>query len=228
MYADDTTLVPHLENFGPMNDINTLKQELNKEISKVNTWLLSNKLFLNLAKSKFVMASHLIKTLHGTIIYIPKISMKVARVIGIMNKLKHYLLINFYEHYIILSSTLISFMDFGILGILGIWVIWGIWGIWGILGIFPKTVNNTTKESCKNISPKTIHITYYLYLQRLENYEAKRPIFYIYLQLYKLYHKNTNNLLSSYFNNFAFYYDNVEHNHDLRYAALRFPMTKRE
>ena len=55
MYADDTTLVSHLENFGSMNDINTLEQELNKEISKVNTWLLSNKLLLNVAKSKFMI-----------------------------------------------------------------------------------------------------------------------------------------------------------------------------
>ena len=33
MCADDTTLVSHLENFGPVNDI-TLEQELNKKISK--------------------------------------------------------------------------------------------------------------------------------------------------------------------------------------------------
>ena len=46
IYADDTTLVSHLENFVPVNDINTLEQELNKQISKVNTWLLSNKLLL--------------------------------------------------------------------------------------------------------------------------------------------------------------------------------------
>ena len=49
MYADDTTLVSRLENFGPVIDINTLEQELNKEISKVNTWLMSNKLLLNVA-----------------------------------------------------------------------------------------------------------------------------------------------------------------------------------
>ena len=55
MYADDTTLVSHLENFGRLNDFNTLEQELNKEISKVNTWLLSNKLILNVAKSKFMI-----------------------------------------------------------------------------------------------------------------------------------------------------------------------------
>ena len=50
MYADDTT-----KDFGPSNDINTLKQELNREISKMNTWLLSNKLLLNVAKSKFMI-----------------------------------------------------------------------------------------------------------------------------------------------------------------------------
>ena len=55
MHADDTTLVSHLENFGPVNDTNTLEQELNKEISKMNTWLLSNKLLLNVAKSKFMI-----------------------------------------------------------------------------------------------------------------------------------------------------------------------------
>ena len=55
MYADDTTLLSHLENFGPLNDIYTLEQELNREISKVNTWLLSNKLLLNVAKSKFMI-----------------------------------------------------------------------------------------------------------------------------------------------------------------------------
>ena len=43
------------------------------------------------------------------------------------------------------------------------------------------------------------------------------------IQLYKLYHKNTNNLLPSYFNSFTPYYD-VEHNHDLRYTALRLPI----
>ena len=55
MYADNTTLVSHLENFGPVNDTNTLEQALNKEISKVNTWLLSNKLLLNVAKSRFMI-----------------------------------------------------------------------------------------------------------------------------------------------------------------------------
>ena len=113
MYADDTTLVSHLENFGLMNEINTLEQELNKEISKVNTWLLSNKLLLNVEKSKFMtFFKHpkLNNTINGNPVkqvtnfnflcitidqhlawndHLSKISIKVARVIGIMNKLKN-------------------------------------------------------------------------------------------------------------------------------------------
>ena len=53
MYADDTTLVSHLENFGAINI--EIERKINQEISKVNTWLLSNKLVLNVAKSKFML-----------------------------------------------------------------------------------------------------------------------------------------------------------------------------
>ena len=53
MYVDDTTLVSHLENFGVTNI--AIEDGPNQEISKVNTWLLSNKLVLNVAKSKFML-----------------------------------------------------------------------------------------------------------------------------------------------------------------------------
>ena len=117
MYVNDTNPVSHLENFGPLNDINTLEQEINREISKVNTWLLSNKLLLNVAKSKFMIFFKHLRTIPKLSIsingnpveqvtnfnflgitldqnitwndHISKISIKVARVIGIMNKLKH-------------------------------------------------------------------------------------------------------------------------------------------
>ena len=49
MYA----LVSHLENFGATNI--EIEREINQEISKVNTWLLSNKLVLNVAKSIFMI-----------------------------------------------------------------------------------------------------------------------------------------------------------------------------
>ena len=114
MYADDTTLVSHLENFGATNI--AIEDGLNQEISKVNTWLLSNKLVLNVAKSKFMLNFKHPKiepTLNLSINdnpveqvinfnflgiaidqnitwsdHISKISIKVARVKGILNKLK--------------------------------------------------------------------------------------------------------------------------------------------
>ena len=47
------------------------------------------------------------------------------------------------------------------------------------------------------------------------------------IQLYKLYYKNVNNLLPSYFRSFTPQF-NDDHHHDLRYNILRLPMTKRE
>ena len=59
MYADDTTLVSHLENFGATNI--EIEREINQEISKVNTWLLTNKLVVNVAKSKFMLFLNILK-----------------------------------------------------------------------------------------------------------------------------------------------------------------------
>ena len=55
MYADDTTLISTLENFGPTNNAKELEQNINEKISKVVTWLQSNKLKLNVSKSKFML-----------------------------------------------------------------------------------------------------------------------------------------------------------------------------
>ena len=55
MYADDTTLVSTLENFGPTNNAKELEQNINEEISKVVSWLQSNKLKLNVSKSKCML-----------------------------------------------------------------------------------------------------------------------------------------------------------------------------
>ena len=55
MYADDTTLVSTLENFGTLNNIAVIEDEINKEITKISHWLHSNKLLLNTAKSKFMV-----------------------------------------------------------------------------------------------------------------------------------------------------------------------------
>ena len=94
-----------------------------------------------------------------------------------------------------------------------------------IWGFSPKTVNNTTKKALRILArrPYISHATSIfkdLKILKLKDQHS--------MQLYKLYHKNTNNLLHTYFKSFTPYYGNVEHNHDLRYAALRLPMTRRE
>ena len=49
------------------------------------------------------------------------------------------------------------------------------------------------------------------------------------IQLYKIYYKNTNNILLSYFQTFTpHYYNAFEHGHDLRHNVVRLPLTKRE
>ena len=49
-----------------------------------------------------------------------------------------------------------------------------------------------------------------------------------YIQLYKIYYKNVNNLLPAYFQTFTpNYNDGIDHNHYLRYNALRLPMTRK-
>ena len=55
MYADDTTLTSTFENFGKISDVSGLERELNEEMSKIYGWLLSNKLTLSTAKSKFMI-----------------------------------------------------------------------------------------------------------------------------------------------------------------------------
>ena len=55
MYADDTTLFSTLENFGVRNNAKEIEQNINKEIYKITTWLHSNKLRLNVSKTKFMM-----------------------------------------------------------------------------------------------------------------------------------------------------------------------------
>ena len=55
MYADDTTLVSTLENFGRTCNVKEIELNINIEISKFTTWLQRNKLQLNVSKTKFIM-----------------------------------------------------------------------------------------------------------------------------------------------------------------------------
>ena len=116
MYTDDTTLVSTLETFGRTCNVKEIERNINIEISKVTTWLQKNKLQLNVSKSKFMMFFKHPKTLpklnitaNGNLIdqvsefnflgitidenitwnpHIRNTSIKIARVIGILRKLK--------------------------------------------------------------------------------------------------------------------------------------------
>ena len=55
MYTDDTTLFSTLETFGNTNRPTEIENSISNEISKITTWLHSNKLKLNASKSKFMI-----------------------------------------------------------------------------------------------------------------------------------------------------------------------------
>ena len=54
--ATSHNLVSTFEDFGALNNIAVIKDEINREISRISHWLLSNRtLLLNTAKSKFMV-----------------------------------------------------------------------------------------------------------------------------------------------------------------------------
>ena len=65
MYTDDTTLISTLETFGNTNRPTKIENNISNKISKVLTWLHSNKLKLNTSKLKFmIFFKHPIPTLN--------------------------------------------------------------------------------------------------------------------------------------------------------------------
>ena len=116
MYADDTTLISTLETFSNTNRPTEIENNISNEISKITTWLHSNKLKLNASKSKFMIFFKHPKiipklniwangnqidevqeinilgiTIDQNITWTPfirKISINISRVIGVLHKLK--------------------------------------------------------------------------------------------------------------------------------------------
>ena len=234
MYADDTTLVSTLENFGTLNNIAVIEDEINKEITKISHWLHSNKLLLNTAKSKFMVFFKHPKTIPklkltindnsieqvtefnflGITIdqnvtwsaHITKTSIKIARVIGILHKLKHSFPLRILR--LIYNSLIHPHLIYSLY-------------LWGFN---PKRLTILQKRAVRILArrPYLSHSTpLFKSLQIL-----KLEDLYI-TQLYKLYYKNVNNLLPPYFQSFTPQF-NDGHHHDLRHNILRLPMTKRE
>ena len=140
--------------------------------------------------------------------HITKISIKLARVFGILHKLKR----TFPQHILRTIYNSLIHPHF----ICGLY-------LWGLkcrrIKVLQKTavrildfkpyISHSTPKHCKTLQILKIDDLYTV-------------------QLYKLYYKLRNNLLLSHFHTFTPYYHNDHHTHDLRYTILRFLMARRE
>ena len=136
-----------------------------------------------------------------------KTAIKISRVIGVLNKLKHI----FPQH------TLFTIYNCFIQPHL----IYGLY-LWGL-----------NCKRLKLLQKKTVRI-----LAFRPYISHSTPIFKdlkilqlkdLYtMQLYKFYYKSTNNLLPSFFSSFTPFYNNENHNHNLRYNIPRLLMTRPE
>lgn len=138
LYADDTTLSTTLNVNSSIDDVT---ETINRELQKICVWLQVNELSLNVDKSKLMIFHHSNKKVNkphllmndipitqvssfnflGLTIdeklswneHITKISTKISRVIGILNKLKHQLPLN--VKITMYNSLILPHINFGIL-----------------------------------------------------------------------------------------------------------------
>jgi hypothetical protein len=140
IYADDTTLQSTLNCFNPDPKVN-INDKINIEINHISEWLSSNKLSLNIGKSKFMIFHHPNKKFNepqiainniqieqGTSFnflgitidkqltwkqHVDKICGKISRAIGILNKLKNLLPLQIKIN--MYNSMISSHINYGIL-----------------------------------------------------------------------------------------------------------------
>ena len=236
MYADDTTLISTLETFGNTNRPTEIENNISDEISKITTWLHSNKLKLNASKSKFLIFfkhpkiipklniwangnqidevqefNFLGITIDQNITWTPhirKISIKISRVIGVLRKLKHI----FPQHILrlIYNSLIHPHLIYGL-------------NLWGFKH---KRITILQKKAIRILAfrPYISHSTSAFKELKIPMLKDLYTI-----QLYKIYYKNIHNILPVYFQRFLPNYNNGSaHNHNLRHQALRLPMTRKE
>jgi hypothetical protein len=141
IYADDTTLRTTIEIVLRESNNTSVESHINKELELINEWLKLNKLSLNINKSKYIIFHTLRKTIKpiklkieqtqieqvhefnflGLTInehlnwkdHIDKISSKISKTMGILNKLKHFIPQKAKLH--IYNSLILSHLNFGIL-----------------------------------------------------------------------------------------------------------------
>ncbi len=141
IYADDTNLNTNLEIVAQSNIGTDINMILNTELANISDWLKCNMLSLNVLKSKYMIfhkpqkkVPNLQLKMNNTEIervplfdflgltlnenlnwksHIDKISNKISRSIGILNRQKHFIPLQSRLH--IYSSLILSYINFGIL-----------------------------------------------------------------------------------------------------------------
>ncbi len=130
VYADDTTISGSLNILSQQAETGELNNVINTELTKINDWLKVNKLSLNIGKTKFMIfhtpqkrkIPKLDLRINNTSIeqvryfdflgivlnenlnwtdHINKISNKISRNIGVINRIKHFVPIIQEKHYIV-------------------------------------------------------------------------------------------------------------------------------
>ena len=233
MYADDTTLNSTLESFGNINNTAYIQTAINNELDKIVKWLDLNKLCLNVSKSRFMLfhkppkvipqlefcvKQNIIEyvenfTFLGLTIdcqltwknHINLISLKISRVIGILQKLKYMfpscILKTLY------SSLIFSQMNYGLLA-------------WGTKS--DKIVMQQKRAiRIVNLERPTAHTEPLLksmnQLKLMDLYKTK---------LLTMYYKLYRNQLPQYFEQFLPQYGTSRY--PLRYDGLHMPQATRE
>lgn len=222
IYADDTTLNTTIELVASRHHTTDISASLNEELSYITDWLKVNKLSLNVKKSKYMIfhkpqkkIKQLHLTMNGSTIervsefdflgltldenlnwkkHINKISNKISRCIGILNRLKYFLPLN--ARLLIYSSLILSYLNLGILA-------WG-YSCERIIKLQKKSIrilylskyNAHTEPLFKEL--KLLKVTDILKLQEL-----------------KFYYKFKHNTLPSYMLELPLQ-DNTHHDHDTR------------
>ncbi len=236
IYADDTNLNTSIEIVAKRNRRGSVNDILNKELTNVSDWLKCNMLSLNASKSKYMIfhkpqkkIMKLQLKINDTEIeqvsqfdflgltlnenlnwksHIDKISNKISRSIGILNKQKHFIPLESKLH--IYSSLILSYINLGILS-------WG-YKCDRIVKLQKKAVrivslskyNAHTEPIFKQL--KLLKVTDILKVQEL-----------------KFYYKYVHRMLPNYLLDMPFYPNTNTHNYSTRHQNdLHQPLARHE
>ena len=236
IYADDTNLSTSIELITQKDSNIDISTILNCELSKISDWLSSNKLSLNVSKTKYMIfhkpqrkINPLLLTMNNTTIervsnfdflgivlnehlnwkpHIDKISNKISRSIGILNKNKHFIPLQSKLH--IYSSLILSYLNFGIL-------------TWGYKC---DRIVKLQKKAVRIISLKKYNAHSEPILKELKLLNVTDILK---LQQLKFYYKYKHGILPQYLQDMPFYANSVTHEHNTRqHSNIRQPQVNHE